>query len=142
MATFQYELVDPPHGKAARELWLQHAAGFILFEDVRPYALERIDPALKGKTRAAIEKGINDAVYGMMMVIEGVSGGLRNDKHQVTLDVIARVTARKGSTLQGKPNEIHLLDGDGMCMGYHSWIDGDFGKDPVAVPRPSSDEEN
>jgi hypothetical protein len=26
---------------------------------------------------------------------------------------------------------LDLRDGDGMCMGYHGWIDGDFGSDPV-----------
>ena len=45
MATWQHQLVDPPTEPRARELWLQHAAGFIIFEDVRRYAMERIDPA-------------------------------------------------------------------------------------------------
>jgi len=140
MATFEYELVDPPHEKRARELWLQHAAGFIIFEDVRRYALERIDPSHKGKTRAAIEKGINDVVYGLMMVIEGVSGALSNYKHSVTLDVIARMTTKDGSIAKGQPSEVNLRDGDGMCMGYHGWLEGDFGEDPIALLRPETDE--
>ena len=44
MATWQHELIDPPTESRARELWLQHAAGFIVFEDARRYAMERIDP--------------------------------------------------------------------------------------------------
>ena len=30
---------------------------------------------------------------------------------------------------------IDLREGDGMCMGYHGWREGDFGKHPVAVPK-------
>jgi hypothetical protein len=22
-----------------------------------------------------------------------------------------------------------------MCMGYHGWLDGDFGEQPVVIPR-------
>ena len=32
--------------------------------------------------------------------------------------------------------ELELSDGDGMCMGYHGWLEGDFGEDPVAAPKP------
>jgi hypothetical protein len=74
MATWQYELVDAPVEPRTRELWLQHAAGLIVIEDVRRYATEKIDPALTGEMRAAVEKGIDDAVYGLMMVIDGVTG--------------------------------------------------------------------
>lgn len=65
MATWEHELVGPPSKPRALELWLQHAAGFILFE-----------------------------------------------------------------------SELDLRQGDGMCIGYHGWREGDFGKHPIAVPRP------
>ena len=32
MSTSDFELATPPTGVRQRELWLQHAAGFILFE--------------------------------------------------------------------------------------------------------------
>lgn len=138
MATWQQELVDPPTELRARELWLQHAAGFIIFEDVRRYAAERIDPAIPDDVRAAVQKGIDDAVYGLMMVIEGVSGGLSNAGHTVSIHFIARLAAR-GSSGSGVLSEVDLRHGDGMCMGYHGWVEGDFGKHPVAVPKPASE---
>jgi len=94
MATWQHELVDPPAEPRARDLWLQHAAGFIVFEDVRRYAMERIDPALTGEARATVVKRINDALYGLMMIIDGVAGGLSNASHTVYIDFIARLAAR------------------------------------------------
>lgn len=136
MATWQYELVDPPIEPRARELYLQHAAGFIVFEDVRRYAMERIDRALPDDVRAAVQKGIDDAVYGLMMVVEGVTGGLSNANHSVYIDFIARFAARSESANGRILSEIDLRNGDGVCMGYHGWIGGDFGKNPVAVPHP------
>ena len=48
---------------------------------------------------------------------------------------IARLAAR-GSDNGGVVSEVNLRTGDGMCMGYHGWLEGDFGKHPVAVPKP------
>jgi hypothetical protein len=140
MATFQHELVDPPTDERARELWLQHAAGFIIFEDVRRYALERIEPGLSAEAVAAAKKGIDDAVYGLMMVVDGVSGGISNANHNVYIDFIVRLAKRKNSIDDSLLSEVDLRQGDGMCMGYHGWLEGDFGKYPVAVARPGGDD--
>lgn len=135
MATWQYELVEAPTAPRARELWLQNAAGFILFEDIRRYAIERIDPALPDEARAAVLKGINDAVYGLMMAIEGVTGGLSNATHTVYIDFIVRLASRSAAGNSDVLSEINLGKGDGMCMGYHGWLNGDFGEHAIAVPK-------
>src|SRR5260370_21404325 len=119
MATWQYELVEPPSESRARELWLQHAAGFILFEDVRRYAMERIDPGLSDEARAAVQKGIEDAVYGLMMVIDGVTGGISNANRNVYIDFFVRLAKREDSLDDGLLSEVDLRNGDGMCMGSH-----------------------
>jgi len=139
MATRQYELVDPPTEARARQLWLQHAAGFIVFEHMRRYAMERIDPALKGDARAAVKKGIDDAVYGLMMIMDGVTGALSNVSHTVYIDFIVRVAARSKAKTGCVLSELELRQGDGMCMGYHGWIADDFGRNPVAVPQEDTD---
>lgn len=140
MATWQHQLVNPPEEPRARELWLQHAAGFILFEDVRRYATEKIDPALTEEARAAVQKGIDDALYGLMMVIDGVAGGISNASSTVFIDFIVRLATRGGSEAGGVLSELDLRQGDGMCMGYHGWLEGDFGKDPVVVARPDTEQ--
>jgi hypothetical protein len=133
LASWQLELQPPPKEERAFELWLQHAAGRILFEDVRSYAIERIDTALSDEARLAARKGIDDALYGLMMVIDGVSGRLKNDAQSVALSVTARLVNHEP---EGIAAELELQDGDGMCMGYHGWLEGDYGKDPVAFPKP------
>lgn len=133
MATFEFRLVDPPADERARELWLQHAAGFIIFEDARKYAIDRIAPDIDDDTRARVVAGINDAIYGVMMIVDGVSGCLQNDRHAVSLETRVRLRDKCGSSAIAK--ELALSDGEGMCMGYHGWLDSDYGSDPVAAPK-------
>ena len=135
MATWQFELAEPPSEPRARELWLQHAAGFIMFEDIRRYAMERIEPSLSADARTAATKAIDDAVYGLMMVIDGVSGGISNASHAVNIDFTVRLEKRDDSRESVVLSELDLRSGDGMCMGYHGWLEGDFGEDLVAVSR-------
>jgi hypothetical protein len=131
MASWQFELCDPPTEPRARELWLQHAAGFILVEDVRQYAIEQLGDGLDPATRATAIKGIDAALYGVMMVADGVTGALRKGERLVSVHVSVRLEDA-GRTEQ----ELDLFDGDGACMGYHGWVKGEFGDDPVARPPP------
>lgn len=141
VATHEYELVDPPTEPRALELWIQHAAGFIFFEDVRRYAIERIQPGLSAEAVAAAKKGIDDAVYGLMMVIDGVTGSLSNTSYRVDIDFIARLITRKNSEDDELSSQVDLLQhGDGMCMGYHGWLEGDYGKYRIATARTKNEE--
>jgi hypothetical protein len=90
MPSWEHTLATAPTDPRSRELWLQHGAGFILFQDIREYAITRLDPSLDEPARAAAIKGINDAVYGLMMVIDGVSGRLGDGTRTLELDVTAK----------------------------------------------------
>lgn len=133
VGSYEYELLDPPADSRGRELWIQHAAGFILTEDVRRYATDRIDSSLPEDVREAVLKGIDDALYGLMQVIDGVSGVLSNSDHRVELKVVAE--QNRSDENRSTAYELDLRDGDGMCTGYHGWVQGDFGEDPVAKRR-------
>ena len=69
-------------------------------------------------------------MYGLMMVIDGVSGVLKSGPQSVALSVTARLVNREQP---GIAAELDLRDGDGMCMGYHGWLDGDYGDNIVAL---------
>jgi hypothetical protein len=137
LSTNDFTLAPLPPSGRARELWIQHAAGFILFEEVRGYALERLDPALDDHARAAAQKAIDDALYGLMMVIDGVSGWLCNDDYKVDLRMVVRLLPR--SSTERPVEQLDLFHGDGVCMGYHFWREGDFGESPIAIPRTEKD---
>lgn len=131
MASYEYTLCKQPDDERRRELWLQHAAGLIVLEDARNYAIDRIPDDADPETRQKIIAGIDDAIYGMMMIFDGVSGTLQNSEYEVTLNTFVSLVKRgdKESTVL---QSLNLSDGDGMCMGYHGWLEGDYGKDPVA----------
>ena len=131
MATHEKALTRPPNGERDLELWIQHAAGLIIFEDVRNYAIEQLDANLSEDARSAALKAIDHAVYGMVMVIDGVSGALKNETHRVNLAVAVQLTEIETDESIA---EVNLADGDGMCMGYHGWLEGDYGKHPPMVP--------
>ncbi|TWU10284.1 hypothetical protein Pla52o_55070 [Novipirellula galeiformis] len=116
MATYERTLTRPPNGERDLELWIQHAAGLLIFEDVRNYAIEQLDANMSEFARSAALKAIDHAVYGMMMVIDGVSGALKNEKHRVSLAVAVQLTDLETDETIA---EFDLADGDGMCMGYH-----------------------
>jgi hypothetical protein len=136
MASYQYTLTTPPEDERAHELWIQHAAGFILFQDSRAYAIAQIDPTLEPAVRDAVVKGIDDALYGLMMIVDGVSGCLGNDKDEISLSMHVRHLRKTPSGESALVQELDLQDGDGMCMGIHGWRAGDFGKNPPAEPNP------
>jgi hypothetical protein len=63
-----------------------------------------------------------------MMVIDGVTGGLGNSEYQVHMQTrVCLAHKGSGEIIQS----LDLAKGDGMCLGYHGWLQGDFGKDPV-----------
>lgn len=121
------ELKLPPVGKRDRELWLNHAAGYILIRDVRDYARSRIDPALPEESRMAAEMAIDDALYGICMVLDGVPEPLQNDSGRVSLEGQIVLEEYRGGDLVEVDR---ITEPEGWCMGYHGWLDGDFGDTP------------
>jgi len=106
--------------------------------DARQYALDQLPAHLDAAARQAAEAAIQDTLYGVMMIADGVSGALRNDDETLQLVLVVRcVHHGAGSTRMLE--ELDLAEGDGACMGFHGWINGDFGDDPVAVSAQSSD---
>jgi hypothetical protein len=131
----QRVLASPPPAGRARELWLQHAAGAILLADVRDFARSRLDPKLAAEAREAALRAIDDAVYGVMSVADGVTGALANETHKVRVSLSVRLEEKdKGTVLES----LDLFDGDGVSMAVHGWMEGDFGTSPVLEPPTSS----
>ena len=125
-----------PADPRRRELWLQHAAGYLIFEHVRGYALSRLDPGLDAPTHVVAARAIDHAVYGLMMLIDGIPPHFRNSELEVRLRFLIRLS--RFDNRDELVAELDLFEGDGMCIGYHGWLEDDFGQDPVV--RPASDQ--
>lgn len=135
MAVAEYELIPPPSDPRGRELWIQHAAGFILIEDVYRAALSQLPPDLTEKERAVAEAAARKTLYCLMQVIEGVTGGLQNRSERVEVDMTVTYSKADASGEYAPVDRLSLQEGDGVCMAVHGWLENDFGEDPVASKR-------
>lgn len=120
------KLHNPPEEERAKELWLQNALGLLIFENTREYAIERIPNHLSDGQKEIVINGINDAVYGMLMMLDGVTENFSNDEYTVKL--ASQFVLEKNSN---PIMAINSLDSDGMCMGFHDWLENDFGDAPI-----------
>src|SRR6185312_7251403 len=130
MTTDKYVLASPPDEPRLRELWLQHAAGFILMENVRQAAIDQLDPQLSTDERVVAIAAIDATMYQLMSVIDGVRGGLNNSQSQVDLHMIVQLR-RSDANQENVLELMDLRDGDGMSMGIHGWLEADYGTCPV-----------
>jgi hypothetical protein len=112
---------------------MQHAAGFIIMENIRAAAIRQLDPHFDEAIRQVAIDAINTTVYELMSLIDGVSLGLRNAEYQIDLRMIAQ-WYRRAEPQDVLLEQLDLREGDGMCMGFHGWMDGDYGDHPVVEP--------
>lgn len=134
------QLATPPVDERNFELWLQHAAGDIFFCDARDYARQQF--AMRSTLDQAIaHEAIDHALYGMMMIADGVTGSICGPAGIVHVSMTVHFTP-----VNGAPIALNLADGDGVCMGFHGWVDGDFGQAPIveepalsALTRPETE---
>ncbi|MEJ5103859.1 MULTISPECIES: hypothetical protein [Chryseobacterium] len=125
------KLANPPSDKRDRELWMQHGVGYIVFENIRKYAIGNIPSEIDETLREAHLKAIDNTIYGMMMQMDGIFNPLENENYHLALQTNI-VLYKDGKVIE----ELNTLDGDGMCMGFHGWIDDDFGNNEIVIPIP------
>lgn len=132
MATFNYTLANPPGDGRERDLWLQHAAGFTIMENVRQEAIRQLPSTLSDDARAAALDAIDATIYQLMALIDGVSVGLRNDVYSIDLRMLAQLRRwDSASNTNDIVEQMDLRDGDGMSIGVHGWMEGDYGRTPI-----------
>jgi hypothetical protein len=122
----EFHLAKPPAEPRKLELWLQNAAGFLIFEKVRAAALATLEESVSAETKQAVQLAVDAAIYSLMMQIDGVSGGLGSWDLELELTFGVELT-EDGRAVAS----MDLREGDGMCMGFHSWLEGDFGGTPL-----------
>lgn len=120
------ELANPPSNERDRELWMQHGAGYIIFENIRKYAIDRLPAEIDENLREAHLKTIDNTIYGMMMQMDGIFDPLENENYRLALQT--NIVLYKDEEVI---EELNTLDGDGMCMGFHGWMENDFGNDEI-----------
>jgi hypothetical protein len=111
---------------------LQHAAGLLLFEKVRAAGLATLGPSAPDKINAAVKLAVDSTMYALMKQIDGVTGGLRGNGYDLALSF--GVERTRGGIVVSK---VDLRHGDGAFMGFHYWLEGNFGEDAVIDSKRS-----
>jgi hypothetical protein len=132
-------LTDVPDSGRSRELWMQHAIGYVLMTQMREYAVTAIPEDATSEARQLAMQVLDRALFGLMEICDGYNGSLRSETHELRVDVVATLR-RSDDTLVASQT---LGDGDGACIGIHLWLNGDFGDPPPVRPArrltPQSD---
>ena len=98
--------------------------------DVRERARRELSTTMTQEARQAAEEAIDATIYNFMMVADGVIGGIGNGEHAVSLKLAVELS--DGACFE-VIQHLDLVDGDGACMGFHSWLAGDFGETPITA---------
>jgi hypothetical protein len=71
---------------------------------------------------------VDRTLYGALQVLDGVTPPIGNEDLRIEFVLTARVSDRATGQVI---DEIELgPNGEGLCMGFHGWVEGDFGSVP------------
>ena len=99
-----------------------HSFGHILLTHARDGAVQRIAP----EHREAATRAATDALYNLMMILEGVVGPEVGAEHTLEFALVARVRERNNQSVVLEQFELAPDGEESVCMGFHFWTDGDF----------------
>jgi hypothetical protein len=109
-----------PHGR-----WIAagNAFGSHLVAAALEYAIERIPGTAEPVVRELATKAARDAVYGALMLLDGVAASDLGPDAYAEYVRRCRVLSRASEEVV---EEFELApDGDGLCMGFHGWVAND-----------------
>jgi hypothetical protein len=109
-----------PDDRHARWVRMGHCFGRHVMRAARDYAFGRIPTTMSVEQRRIAERAALDAIYGVMMLLDGVANSDIDHDHCAEYVLIACVRRNgKGPTVE----QFELApDGDGLCMGFHAWV--------------------
>lgn len=112
-----------PREPQARWMQAGNTFGRHLMSAARDYALARIPASASPAEHEVATKAALDAIYGMMMLLDGVAESKIDETHTIRYALVARVFA------SGQREAIEQFElapeGDGLCLGFHGWTAGE-----------------
>ena len=123
----EFNIGEIPESEHDRLIHLSNAFGKLLFETVRTPSRGRTR-SLDESVRAQVEDLLDKQLYSILQILDGVTYPIRNEDVAVEFVLTARLRRRGDSEVTA---EVQLgLDGEGLCMVYDGWLEGDFGAVP------------
>jgi hypothetical protein len=123
----KFEIGQLPEDEHAHLIHLSNAFGRLLFDVVRAPAREGAK-SIPDSCRPSVESLLDDQLYAVLQMLDGVTMPLGND--QIRAEFVLKARLRDRSDLSAV-EEVELgPNGEGFCMGFQGWRDGDFGAVP------------
>ena len=85
-------------------------------------------PQLSEDARAAALQSTDNTVYGLMQLQGGVTAPPAKGEYYVALRTEVQLRRSHDDAVLHARDVLH---GDGMCMSWHGWAEGDFGDAPL-----------
>jgi hypothetical protein len=113
-----------PEDEHARLIYLSNVFGRLFVEMARSPAHERA-ALLPQEVRQEVISIVDSALYAVVQILDGVIDPIRNDQLDLEFALLARLReTSSGSTV----DEVELgPSGEGLCIGFHGWVERDFG---------------
>lgn len=123
----EFNIGPIPEDDHARLIHLSHAFGRLLFDKARTPWLERA-ASMNDAVRAEVEELLDGQLFAVVEILDGFYGPTTSEGVWVEFVLSARLEDRESGEVI---DEVELgPNGEGLCIGYHSWTDDDFGKVP------------
>jgi hypothetical protein len=90
----------------------------------RDEALKRIPPDASAETREVAREAVQDALYNVMMMLEGVVGVTPGSGRALEFALICRVRESEEPHTVVEELELAPNGAESACMGFHFWTDG------------------
>lgn len=105
----------------ARWVQMGNTFGRHLVEYARDYASQGIPKDASSEATTVAQKALQDALYGVMMILDNVTANRIDDQYRVEYVLTARIMKKNTDTSE----TIELSPGgDGLCAGFHGWTTG------------------
>jgi hypothetical protein len=103
-----------------------HTFGHLLMTHARDEALKRIPAGTSADTREVARKAVHDALYNVMMMLEGVVGVSPDSNRALEFALICRLRESEKPYAVVEEFELAPHGEEPACMGFHFWTDGEF----------------
>jgi hypothetical protein len=123
----RFDIGQVPEDAHARLIYLSNAFGRLLFETARAQAREEAS-SLPDPLQTQLQELLDAQLYAVLQILDGITVPIGNDRINLEFVLKARLRERENGEVF---EEVELgPDGEGLCMGFQGWVEGDFGAVP------------
>jgi len=76
------------------------------------------------ESKEIADKAVTDALYNLMMILEGVVGTTIGDDQSIEFSLVAKIRNSRDEIVE--QFELAPNGEEPACMGFHSWTSGSF----------------